>query len=269
MSLDQSNPNRVMLRTLPAILACFKAHPRALRELRASREVAQELLEVATWMGAEGLPATVVSSREVRELAGVDALACAVTARPTLGLVKLSDFADWRDEGDTVVVADNFTDATDLASVVRAMAAFGSRRLLLSGTSERLAFEPDLWDGARGALEAVRLVRAPALGGLLKLIEETTVVIGFSKGLGRSLAAAAPIRAPGRGNLVVLSPEGVDAVLQPKVEHLVRLPAGKGDYPLSTGDSAALILHWLASAGPDRPKPGTGFMARKRAKKGG
>ena len=267
MSLDQSNPNRVVLRTLPAILGCFRSHPKALRELRATREAAKALQEVAAWMGAQGLPATVAGSKEVRELAGADAVACAVTARPVLGLAKLSDFAEWRDAGDTVVIADGFEDAGDLATVVRAMAAFGSRRLLLSGSSERLAFEPELWDGARGALEAVRLIRAPALGGLLKLIEPTSVVIGFSRALGRSLAESAPIRAPGRGNVVLLSPEGVDAALQPKVEHLLRLPASKGDHPLSAGDSAALILHWLGSSGPAKPREGTGFLARKRARK--
>jgi len=267
VSLDQANPNRVVLRTLPAILACFRAHPKALRELRATREAAKALQEVAAWMGAQGLPATVVGSKEVRELAEADAPAAAVTARPVLGLAKLSDFAEWREAGDTVVIADGFDDPSDLASVVRAMAAFGSRRLLLAGSSERLAFEPELWDGARGALEAVRLIRAPALGGLLKLIEPTSVVIGFSPKLGRSLAEAAPIRAPGRGNVVLLSPQGVDADLQPKVEHLIRLPAGKGDHALTAGDSAALILHWLSASGPAKPKEGTGFLARKRARK--
>jgi tRNA G18 (ribose-2'-O)-methylase SpoU len=267
VSLDQANPNRVVLRTLPAILACFRDHPKALRELRATREAAKALQEVAAWMGAQGLPATVVGSKEVRELAEADAPAAAVTARPVLGLAKLSDFAEWREAGDTVVIADGFDDPADLASVVRAMAAFGSRRLLLAGSSERLAFEPELWDGARGALEAVRLIRAPALGGLLKLIEPTSVVIGFSPKLGRSLAEAAPIRAPGRGNVVLLSPQGVDADLQPKVEHLIRLPAGKGDHALSAGDSAALILHWLSASGPAKPKEGTGFLARKRARK--
>lgn len=267
MSLDQANPNRVALRSLPAILACFRAHPKALRELRATREAAKALQEVAAWMGAQGLPAVVAGTKEVRELAGADAPACAVTARPALGLAKLSDFAEWRDEGDTVVVADGFEDPSDLASVVRAMAAFGSRRLLLAGASERLAFEPELWDGARGALEAVRLVRAPALGGLLKLIEPTSVVIGFSPSLGRSLAESAPIRAPGRGNVVLLSPSGVDAALQPKVEHLLRLPASQGDHPLSAGDGAALILHWLRSAGPAKPRAGTGFLARKKARR--
>lgn len=267
MSLDQANPNRVVLRTLPAILACFRDHPKALRELRATREAAKALQEVAAWMGAQGLPATVVGSKEVRELAEADAPAAAVTARPVLGLAKLSDFAEWREAGDTVVIADGFDDPSDLASVVRAMAAFGSRRLLLAGSSERLAFEPELWDGARGALEAVRLIRAPALGGLLKLIEPTSVVIGFSPKLGRSLAEAAPIRAPGRGNVVLLSPQGVDADLQPKVEHLIRLPAGKGDHALTAGDSAALILHWLSASGPAKPKEGTGFLARKRARK--
>ncbi len=267
MSLDQANPNRVVLRTLPAILACFRDHPKALRELRATREAAKALQEVAAWMGAQGLPATVVGSKEVRELAEADAPAAAVTARPVLGLAKLSDFAEWREAGDTVVIADGFDDPADLASVVRAMAAFGSRRLLLAGSSERLAFEPELWDGARGALEAVRLIRAPALGGLLKLIEPTSVVIGFSPKLGRSLAEAAPIRAPGRGNVVLLSPQGVDADLQPKVEHLIRLPAGKGDHALTAGDSAALILHWLSASGPAKPKEGTGFLARKRARK--
>jgi tRNA G18 (ribose-2'-O)-methylase SpoU len=267
VSLDQANPNRVVLRTLPAILACFRDHPKALRELRATREAAKALQEVAAWMGAQGLPATVVGSKEVRELAEADAPAAAVTARPVLGLAKLSDFAEWREAGDTVVIADGFDDPADLASVVRAMAAFGSRRLLLAGSSERLAFEPELWDGARGALEAVRLIRAPALGGLLKLIEPTSVVIGFSPKLGRSLAEAAPIRAPGRGNVVLLSPQGVDADLQPKVEHLIRLPAGKGDHALTAGDSAALILHWLSASGPAKPKEGTGFLARKRARK--
>ncbi len=265
MSLDQSNPNRVILRTVESVIACFKSHPRALRELRATRDAAKELQEIAVWMGGQGLPATVDGAKDVRELAGSDAPVAAVTARPTLGLAKLSDFAEWRDAGEITVIADGFTDPRELASVIRAMAAFGAKRILLSGDSERLAFESDTWDGARGALEAVRMIRAPALGGLLKLIEPTSVVLGFSRTLGRSLAESAPVRAPGRANVLLIAAQGVSPALQPKVEHLFRLPAVNGDYPLSAGDAASIILHWNASAGRPR-KSGSGFFARKKAK---
>jgi hypothetical protein len=165
-------------------------------------------------------------------------------------------------------VADGFTDPAELASVVRSMAAFGHRRLLLAGESERLAFDPLLWQHARGALEAVRLIRAPALGGLLSLIEPTSVVLGFDPKQGRSIAEAAPVRAPGRGNVLLLSANGLGPAMQPKAEYLFRRPAQTTDHPLSAGDAAALIFHWNASA----PKPKsreTGFFARKKAKKQG
>lgn len=266
MSLDQSNPNRVVLRSVEAVLACFKAHPRALRELRATREAAKELQEVAAWMGAQGLPATVDGAKEVRELAGSDAPVAAITARPTLGMAKPSDFAEWRDAGELTVVADGFTDPRELATVIRAMAAFGAKRLLLAGESERLAFESDTWDGARGALEAVRLIRAPALGGLLKLIESTSVVLGFSRTLGRSLSESAPVRAPGRANVLVIAAQAIGPALQPKIEHMFRLPAASGDHPLPVGDAAAIVLHWNASGGRARAA-GTGFRARQKAAK--
>lgn len=266
MSLDQSNPNRVTLRGIPSILACFRHHPRALRELRCTRDTAEALREVATWMREHQLPADVTPARDVAELAGGPAEACAITARPVIGLAKISDFAEWRDEGATVVVADNFTDPEDLAAVVRAMAAYGSKRLLLAGTSERLAFDPVLWDAARGALESVRLIRAPALPGLLQLIESTTVIIGLARGIGRALRDAAPVRAPGRHNLLLLAPEGVSAVLQPKVEHLFRFPGTSPDHPLSAGDAAAPVFQWLAGAQREKPAEGRGFLARKRAR---
>ena len=267
MTLDQSNPTRVVLRLTESILACFKAHPRALRELRATREAAKALQEVAGWMGGQGLPAVVAGTKEVRELAGTDAEAAAVTARPVLGQAKPSDFADWRDEGATTVIADGFTDPSDLAAVVRAMAAFGHKRLLLGGESERLAFDPVLWQDARGALEAVRLIRAPALGGLLSLIESTSVVLGVDPKMGRSLAEAAPVRAPGRGNVLLLSANGLGPAMQPKAEYLFRRPAQGADHALSAGDAAALVFHWNASAPKPKSKD-TGFFARKRAKKG-
>ncbi len=269
MSLDQSNPNRVILCGLPAILACFKHHPRALRELRATREASEGLREVATWMKSQQLPAEVCGSRDVEELAGAAVTACAVTARPVIGLAKISDFVEWRDEGATVVVADNFTDPSDLAAVVRAMAAFGSKRLLLSGTSDKLAFDPILWDESRGALESVRMIRAPALPGLLKLIESTTVIIGLARGMGRRLHEATAVRAPGRHNLILLSPDGVSPSIQPKVEHLFRFPGPVADYPLAAGDSAALLFQWLSHSSKPKPEEGKGFLARKRARKAG
>ena len=265
MSLDQSNPNRVVLRSVESVLACFKAHPRALRELRATREAAKELAEVAAWMGGQNLPATVNPAKEVAELAGGEAPVAALTARPVLGLAKPSDFADWRDEAAATVIADNFVDPRDLAAVIRSMAAFGHRRLLLAGSSERLAFDPVLWEQSRGALEAVRLIRAPALGGLLSLIESTSVVLAFSPTLGRSLAEAAPVRAPGRANVLLLTAGDLTPALQPKAEHVFRLPARSGEYPLSPGDTAALIFHWNASAPKDKSRD-SGFFARKRAK---
>ena len=269
MSLDQSNPNRVALRGIPAILACFRHHPRALRELRCTRESAEALREVAAWMRENQLPADVTPARDVAELAGLPAEACAVTARPVIGLAKISDFAEWRDEGATVVVADNFADPADLAGVVRSMAAFGSKRLLLSGTSERLAFDPVLWDESRGALEAVRLIRAPALPGLLQLIEPTTVIIGLARGIGRALHEAAPVRAPGRHNLLLLSPEGVSGSLQPKVEHLFRFPGTAAEHPMAAGDAAGVLLQWLARGAKEKPAEGRGFLARKRARQAG
>lgn len=269
MSLDQSNPNRVTLCGLTAILACFRHHPRALRELRCTREAVEALMPTIAWMREQKLPADIVSARDVEELAGAPVEACVVTARPVIGLAKISDFAEWRDEGATVVVADNFTDPSDLAGVVRAMAAFGSKRLLLSGTSDKLAFDPILWDESRGALESVRLIRAPALPGLLQLIENTTVIVGLARGIGRALHDAAPVRAPGRHNLLLLSPEGVSSTLQPKVEHLFRFPGTVADHPLSAGDSAAVLFQWLARGAKEKPGEGRGFLARKRARQAG
>ena len=142
-------------------------------------------------------------------------------------------------------------------------AAFGLKRLLLSGGTEKIAFHPEAWNQSRGAMEQLRLMRAAALGGLLKLVEDRCCVVALSPDIGRKIDLGTPVRVPAR-HLALLIPGGkLDPDIQPRVEHCYRFPGQMGETPLTLSEMAPMAVAWFAST----PMPrADGFLARKRAR---
>ena len=183
--------------------------------------------------------------------------------RPDFGLARVSDFSEWRESRESIVIADGVQDPAALASIARSMAAFGLKRLLLSGGTEKIAFHPEAWNQSRGAMEQLRLMRAAALGGLLKLVEDRCCVVALSPDIGRKIDLGTPVRVPAR-HLALLIPGGkLDPDIQPRVEHCYRFPGQMGETPLTLSEMAPMAVAWFAST----PMPrADGFLARKRAR---
>jgi tRNA G18 (ribose-2'-O)-methylase SpoU len=262
--VSEAHPQRLVLRGFEAVLACLRHHPKALREVAASAEAAPRLAEHDEAFAQLGVRTRVAGPAELAQLAeGPCDDVCAVTQRPELGLARVGDFAEWRQTMEPIVIADSVADPADLAAIARAMAAFGVERLLLSGGTEKLAYHPEAWRLARGALEQLRLTRAAALGGLLKLVEDRCCVVALSPDHGRRIDLGVPVRVPGR-HLALLIPGGrLDPDLQARIEHCFRFPGLVGQPALSLAEIAPLALAWFASA----PRPrADGFLARKRAR---
>ena len=211
-----------------------------------------------------GVKTRIVGPMELAQTAeGPCADVCALTMRPEPGLARISDFAEWRESRESIVIADGVTDPADLAAIARGMAAFGLKRLLLSGGTEKLAHHPEAWHLSRGAMEQLRLMRAAALGGLLRLVEDKCCVVALSPDIGRKIDLGVPVRVPAR-HLALLIPGGrLDPDIQPRVEHCYRFPGLVGQPPLSLAEIAPMALAWFAST----PQPrADGFLARKRAR---
>lgn len=261
---EDPNRSQLVLRGAEAVLSCLRHHPRALRELTMSRAGEDALAGHAAELRALGIPLRAVSPSELAKAAGgpCDDV-CAVTTRPEPGLARVGDFTEWRDNHETVVIADGLTDPAELASVARAMAAFGLRRLLLSSGSEKLAHHPDAWAAARGALEEVVLMRAAALGGLLGLVEDRCCVVAFSPTEGRKIDLGVPVRVPGRHLALLISGGELDPDLRSKVTHCYRFPGHPERLRLSLGEAFPLLAAWITSAPVPRKD---GFLARKRAR---
>lgn len=264
MTQPNPHPNRLILRGLPSVLACLKHHPKALREVVATAAFAPNLAAHDAEFASLGVKTRIVGPVELSQIAEAPCDdVCSLTMRPDLGLARVSDFSDWRESHESIVIADGLTDPADLAAVARSMAAFGLQRLLLSSGTEKIAFHPDAWHLSRGAMEQLRLMRAAALGGLLKLVEDRCCVVALSPTMGRKIDLGTPVRVPGR-HLALLIPGGkLDPDLQPRVEHCFRFPGLVGQPPLSLAEVVPVALAWYASA----PKPrADGFLARKRAR---
>lgn len=264
MSTDDANPNRVVLRGLEAVLACIELHPKSLREIHASAASVPAIAPYVIALEAQGVRLRTSSPADMGYLCGAPcADACAVTMRPEPGHVRVADFAEWREKHETVVIADHVTRSEDLAAIARAMSAFGIQRLLLSSGSEKLAFDPDVWSLARGAMEHVRLMRAAALGGLLKLVEDKCCVVGFGPGVGRKVDLGTPVRVPGRHLALLLSGSDIHGDLQPRLDHVFRYPGVVGRPSLALAEAAPIAIAWIAATPQPRPD---GFLARKRAR---
>lgn len=264
MTHSDPHPNRLILRGLPSLLACLAHHPKALREVVATAAFAPNLAEHDATFAALGVKTRIVGPIELSQIAEAPCDdVCALTMRPDLGLARVSDFTEWRESHESIVIADGITDPADLAAIARAMAAFGLQRLLLSSGTEKIAFHPEAWHASRGALEQLRLMRAAALGGLLKLVEDRCCVVALSPSIGRKIDLGVPVRVPGR-HLALLIPGGkLDPDLQPRVEHCFRFPGLVGQPALSLSEVVPVAIAWFAAT----PKPrADGFLSRKRAR---
>ena len=264
MNIHDPHPNRLVIRGIAALLACLKQHPKALREVVATAAFSPNLAEYDTAFAELGVKTRIVGPMELAQTAeGPCDDVCALTMRPDFGLARIADFAEWRESRESIVIADGVTDAADLAAIARSMAAFGLKRLLLSGGTEKLSFHPEAWNLSRGAMEQLRLMRAAALGGLLKLVEDRCCVVALSPDIGRKIDMAVPVRVPAR-HLALLIPGGkLDPDIQPRVEHCYRFPGLVGQPALSLAEIAPLAIAWFAST----PQPrADGFLSRKRAR---
>lgn len=264
MNTPDPHPNRLVIRGIDAVLACLRHHPKALREVVATAAFAPNLAEHDAAFVELGVKTRIVGPIELANTAeGPCEDVCALTMRPDFGLARVSDFSEWRDTRESIVIADGITEPADLAAIARSMAAFGLKRLLLSGGTEKIAFHPEAWHLSRGSMEQLRLMRAAALGGLLKLVEDRCCVVALSPSIGRKIDLGTPVRVPAR-HLALLIPGGrLDPDIQPRVEHCYRFPGQLGETPLSLAEIAPMTIAWFASA----PMPRTdGFLARKRAR---
>ncbi len=261
MSTAEAHPHSLILRGKPAVLACLKYHPKALREVVTTAAYAPTLAEYQAELQELRVKLRIVGPIELSQIAqGRCDDVCALTQRPELGLARVGDFTDWRDARETIVIADQFERPEDLATLARSMASFGLERLLLSSGSEKLAYHPEAWALAQGALEKIKLMRAAALGGLLKLVEDRCCVVAFSSEHGRKIDLTTPVRVPAR-HLALLIPNGVlDPDLQARTEHCFRFP---GQPPLSLQETIPIAIAWLSNTPKPRPD---GFLARKKAR---
>lgn len=264
MSTDTSNPNRLILRGLPAVLACIEQHPKSLREIHASAKWVASLSPHIIALETQGVKFRTSSPEDMSYVAGANCEdVCAITMRPEPGHVRVADFAEWRETHETVVIADHISRPADLAAIARSMAAFGLKKLLLSSGTEKIAFDSEVWSLAEGAMEHVRIMRAAALGGLLKLVKEKCCVVGFSANLGRKIDLGTPVRVPGRHIALLVSGGDLDPDLQPRIEHAYRYPGLVNHPRLSLAEAAPIALAWIASTPQPRED---GFLARKRAR---
>ena len=264
MSLSDANPNRLVLRGLEAVLACIEHHPKSIREIHATPTFVPALSPHIIKLEALGVKFRTSSIDDLSHLAEAHCEdVCALTFRPDPGHVRISDFNEWRENHETVVIADRVTRPADLAAIARAMSAFGIQRLLLSSTTTQLTFNPEVWHLAGGAMEHVRIMHAAALGGLLKLVKEKCCVVSLSPAVGRKIDLGTPVRVPGRHLALLLSGTEIDADLLPRIEHCYRFPGLTSRPALDLASAAPIGMAWIAST----PKPRVdGFLARKRAR---
>ena len=140
---------------------------------------------------------------------------CALTMRPEPGLARISDFAEWRESRESIVIADGVTDPADLAAIARGMAAFGLKRLLLSGGTG-IAARDNTFEAVSGLLTK----RIDGFGEIFRYLSYDDV--GAAAVLSRATAGVVS------GKVVVAMPGALEAVrlamneiLLPELGHMV------------------------------------------------
>lgn len=194
-------------------------------------------------------PYRMVEAEELGRIAGtvLHGGIVAVTRPPELPAFDLEQAKLWAAAAEPMVVLDGVGNPHNLGAIVRTMAFFGLRHLVLSDHSGQAEPSEAAYRVAEGGFEWVAVSRARRLPIMLKRLTAHYHVVGTALGGAKPFVALA---AGGRPPALVLGNEeqGLPPATLQACEAVVTIPGSGHIQSLNVAAAAAILLHAVATA---------------------
>ncbi|MBN1241869.1 MAG: RNA methyltransferase [Spirochaetales bacterium] len=230
-----------------AVQALAERHPERIARLYIHRDRAREFGELCSRMAADKKPYNVVAEADLEKLSdtvhhqGV----VAMIEPPRIEPVDARLVEAWARAGEKVVALDGIGNALNLGAVVRSMAFFGIRTLVVSDDDKDAKPTTSAYRVAQGGMELVRIHRTQTAAAFARIAEGKLIRVGADH---RGKIGAGVLSAQlGAGQGVALflgnEEEGLSPAVRQLMDKLVSIP-GSGEVESLNVAQAATVFCW-------------------------
>lgn len=194
-------------------------------------------------------PYRMVEAEELARIAGtvLHGGIVAVTWPPELAAFDLEQAKLWAAAGEPVIILDGVGNPHNLGAIVRTMAFFGLRRLVVSDHPGQALPSEAAYRVAEGGFEWVEVTRVRRLPIMLKRLSAHYRVIGTALGGAKPFVALAKGRRP-LALVLGNEEEGLPAASLQACEGVVTIPGSGHIQSLNVAATAAILVHAVAAA---------------------
>lgn len=244
---------------LPAVAALFRHDPERAVRLFFDESMKQEAGSLFARMAAMHKPYRMVSKEELTRIAGTvlhGGIVAVARPKPLLEL-DLVEAARWANAGQSLFILDGVGNPHNLGAIVRTLAFFGLKRLVISDHPTQAAPSDAAYRVAEGGLESVSVYRVPRLPRVLRGLKAHFRVVGTA--LTRQAIPIGELPADSRPLAMVLGNEedGLPAQTLAACEVIATIPGRGTVQSLNVSAAAAILVYEMtrSSKRSKRPAP--------------
>ncbi len=243
-----------------AVAALFSRHPQRVMRLYYDEKMKNAVGDFCAQMARMRRPYRLVEDGELEKISGT-VLHGGVVAAATPKTVQEFDLKSamvWARRGEPLLILDGVGNPHNLGAIVRTMAYFGLKYLLISDHPAQAALSDAAHRVAEGGLEHVEVYRASACARVCRQLREYYRVVGTS--LSPKAVELSHLGEDQRPLAIVLGNEehGLPAETLAACEEQVVIPGSGLVQSLNVAATAAILIHAIAANPPAQTRPGSG-----------
>jgi TrmH RNA methyltransferase len=234
----------------PAVAALFATRPQDVERLFLDEKFREPAAEFCRFLGGRRRPFRFVGADELAKIAGspLHGGIVAVTRPPEIRDFDPKAAEAWATAGEPLVILDGVGNPHNLGAIVRTLAFFGLKNLVISDHPGQAGPSEAAFRVAEGGMEYVTLFRARNLPKVLADLKARYRIVGTALTGGKPLAADGLKARKGRPVALLLGNEeqGLPPATVAACEAVVMLPGTGRVQSLNVAATAAILAFLLA-----------------------